>query len=84
MNLGERCDEIVRLIDETLAGVAGADADAGTAAADADAGPVATVMSLPVPRARRASGARDRPTRARARAGLRPASDRGFHRKPTG
>ncbi len=54
MNLGERCDEIVRLIDETLAGVADgvadADTDADTADAPADPGPVATVMSLPVSR----------------------------------
>jgi len=49
MNLGERCDEIVRLIDETLAGLV-ADADADLADAPTDPGPVATVMSLPVPR----------------------------------
>jgi len=74
MNLGERCDEIVRLIDETLAGVAGADADAVTAAADADAGPVATVMSLPVPRGPaglRCPGSPDKGTRpGRAAAGF--------------
>jgi len=45
MGLGERCDEIVRLIDETLAGL-GVDPEALSADAR---GSVATVDTLPAP-----------------------------------
>ena len=48
MNLGERCDEIVRLIDETLAGL---EVDAEDVAA-ATLAPGATVSSLPASRRR--------------------------------
>jgi len=44
VNLGERCDEIVRLIDETLADLALAD----LAVADPDA-PLSTVIPLAPP-----------------------------------
>jgi hypothetical protein len=67
MNLGERCDEIVRLIDETLADLE-VDADGAPTAAGA---PVAGVTPLP-PRGRRGPGrprvseAAPRPDRAAA------------------
>jgi len=48
MNLGERCDEIVRLIDETLAGL---EVDAEDLA-PATLAPGATVSSLPGSRQR--------------------------------
>jgi hypothetical protein len=44
MNLGERCDEIVRIIDETLVAVA---TDAGV---DADGRPSPTDVMLPASR----------------------------------
>ena len=47
MNLGERCDEIVRLIDQTLA-----DLGIGTEAG----GPQATVTALPTATAGRGTG----------------------------
>ncbi len=46
MGLGERCDEIVRLIDETLAAV-GVDAEAAPTSLP---GPVAAVRPLAAPR----------------------------------
>ena len=74
MNLGERCDEIVRLIDETLAGlVIDADADARNTPPD-HGGRVATVTPLAAPRGREGSvrrGAPETPARpGRAAAGF--------------
>ena len=72
MNLGERCDEIVRLIDETLAGLV-VDADAGDTPRD-PRGPAATVTPLPITRRRGGvvrPGAPDAPTHSgRAAAGF--------------
>ena len=48
MGLGERCDEIVRLIDETLAAYAIGPADAAPGGDRAtDVAPVATVTPFP-------------------------------------
>ncbi len=47
MNLGERCDEIVRLIDETLAGLAVDDDSASESGDTPTLRAPATVTSLP-------------------------------------
>ncbi len=64
MNLGERCDEIVRLIDETLADLE-VDADGAPSTARAA---VAAVTALPPrgPRRPRVSESAQRPDRAAA------------------
>jgi hypothetical protein len=53
MGLGERCDEIVRLIDETLAAFG---TDPADAAADSAAPGGVTPLSRPAPPARAAAG----------------------------
>jgi hypothetical protein len=62
MGLGERCDEFVRLIDETLADLGLDPADAADAAI-AGSGPAATVTPLaPTPGSRAARHRRQPPS----------------------